>query len=312
MADSSPVADEADDDPNSKTYIKVPKFTLKKSVTAAVPKRVYQNAHAYHINSLSINSDGETFISADDLRINLWNVDISNQSFNIVDLKPKNMEELTEVITAAKFHPSLCNLFIFSSSKGTIRLNDMRQGALCDTYSKLFEYKEDQKSKTFFSEIISSISDIKFVSDGRYIVSRDYLTLKIWDINMEKSPLKIIKIHEQLRPKLCELYENDLIFDKFECSSSASGDQLVTGSYANYFHIFGIGTNEDVVLQANRTALAMREYNTRHPGNPTSPTEEISYTSGDFYRKVLHNSWHPNENVVALAAQNNLFLFKSQ
>lgn len=40
-------------------------------------------------------SDGETFVSADDLRINLWNLEISNQSFNIVDVKPANMEDLT-------------------------------------------------------------------------------------------------------------------------------------------------------------------------------------------------------------------------
>ena len=44
---------------------------------------------------LSFFSDGETFISADDLRINLWNLEISNQSFNIVDVKPTNMEDLT-------------------------------------------------------------------------------------------------------------------------------------------------------------------------------------------------------------------------
>lgn len=43
----------------------------------------------------SIYSDGETFISADDLRINLWNLEISSQSFNIVDVKPANMEDLT-------------------------------------------------------------------------------------------------------------------------------------------------------------------------------------------------------------------------
>ena len=36
-----------------------------------------------HINSISINSDQETFISADDLRINLWNHEITNQSFSM-------------------------------------------------------------------------------------------------------------------------------------------------------------------------------------------------------------------------------------
>lgn len=46
------------------------------------------------------------------------------------------MEELTEVITAAEFHPHQCNTFVYSSSKGTIRLCDMRVSALCDKHSK--------------------------------------------------------------------------------------------------------------------------------------------------------------------------------
>jgi hypothetical protein len=55
---------------------------------------------------------------------------------DIVDIKPVNMEELTEVITAAEFHPLHCNLFMYSSSKGTIKLGDMRESALCDQHSK--------------------------------------------------------------------------------------------------------------------------------------------------------------------------------
>ena len=43
------------------------------------------------------------------------------------------MEELTEVITAAEFHPRHCNLMMYSTSKGTIKLNDLRENALCDT-----------------------------------------------------------------------------------------------------------------------------------------------------------------------------------
>lgn len=50
------------------------------------------------------------------------------------------MEELTEVITAAEFHPSNCNVFAYSSSKGSIKLNDMRSSALCDTSSKSIFY----------------------------------------------------------------------------------------------------------------------------------------------------------------------------
>jgi serine/threonine-protein phosphatase 2A regulatory subunit B len=52
------------------------------NMIAATPRRIFANAHAYHINSISLNSDGETYISSDDLRINLWNLSISDQSFS--------------------------------------------------------------------------------------------------------------------------------------------------------------------------------------------------------------------------------------
>lgn len=52
----------------------------------ALPRRNYDKAHAYHINSISVNSDQETFLSADDLRINLWNLQVTNQSFSILCL----------------------------------------------------------------------------------------------------------------------------------------------------------------------------------------------------------------------------------
>lgn len=52
------------------------------NIIAAIPRKVYANAHAYHIHSISVNSDQETYISADDLRINLWNLGISDQSFS--------------------------------------------------------------------------------------------------------------------------------------------------------------------------------------------------------------------------------------
>ena len=53
------------------------------------------------------------------------------------------MEELTEVITAAEFHPVHCNLFMYSSSKGTIKLSDMRESALCDNHAKSKENRDD-------------------------------------------------------------------------------------------------------------------------------------------------------------------------
>ena len=58
---------------------------------------------------------------------------------DIVDIKPVNMEELTEVITATEFHPTQCNLFMYSSSKSNIKLADMRDSALCDRHAKCID-----------------------------------------------------------------------------------------------------------------------------------------------------------------------------
>ncbi|RVX17707.1 Serine/threonine protein phosphatase 2A 55 kDa regulatory subunit B beta isoform [Vitis vinifera] len=219
--------------------------------------------------------DGETFISADDLRINLWNLEISSQSFNIVDVKPANMEDLTEVITSAEFHPSHCNMLAYSSSKGSIRLIDLRQSALCDTHCKLFEELEAPTSRSFFTEIIASISDIKFSKDGRHLLSRDYMTLKLWDINMESVPVATFQVHEHLRPKLCDLYENDSIFDKFECCLSGDGLRVATGSYSNLFRVFGCseGSTEATTLEANKNPM-MRQVQT--PSRPSRSLGSLS------------------------------------
>lgn len=66
----------------SAAALRIPQFRTTGSVVAASNKRCFANAHAYHVNSLSVNPDGETFISADDLRINLWHLEVNNQSFS--------------------------------------------------------------------------------------------------------------------------------------------------------------------------------------------------------------------------------------
>ncbi|CAO3622293.1 unnamed protein product [Cunninghamella echinulata] len=299
-------------------YIHIPKLAHRDTIIAAVPRKVYANAHAYHINSISTNSDGETYISADDLRINLWNLDISDQSFNIVDIKPANMEELTEVITAAEFHPYHCNIFMYSSSKGTIKLSDMRSSALCDRQATVFEEAENPANRSFFSEIISSVSDVRFSQDGRYILSRDYLGLKIWDINMNNRPVQTIQIHDQLRNRLCDLYENDCIFDKFECMFSADGKSVLSGSYSNTFHIYDCEGKSDIALQADKTAFKTKRLgSTKNKmvtsrsmnGGNVSTSSNVGSDNMDFNKKILHASWHPKENSIAVAATNNLFIF---
>ncbi|KAK1358371.1 Serine/threonine-protein phosphatase 2A 55 kDa regulatory subunit B [Heracleum sosnowskyi] len=290
----------------------------------ATSRRVYSYAHDYRINSISDNSDGATFISADDLRIHLWNLEINNQCFNIIDLKPTNMEDLTEVITSAEFHPTHCNQLAYSTSKGSIRLVDLRQSALCDNHFKLFEELEAPGSRSYFSELIASISDIKFGKDGRYLLSRDYMTLKLWDINMDSGPVSTFKVHEYLRPELSDLYENDCIFDKFDCCLSGDGQRVATGSYSNLFRVFGTveGSTEATTVEASKNPMRRQVQMPSRPSRSQgsgisrvvrrgceSPGLDANGNPYDFMTRLLHLAWHPSENSIVCAVGNSMYVY---
>ncbi|VDN93480.1 unnamed protein product [Brugia pahangi] len=309
--------------------LKLPKLVPMELIVEASPRRVYGNAHAYHVNSISVNSDQEIFLSADDLRINIWHLEITNESFNIVDIKPVNMEELTEVITAAEFHPTQCHWFVYSSSKGSIRLCDMRDRALCDIHAKLFEESEDPTNRSFFSEIIASVSDVKFSHNGRYLLTRDYLTAKVWDINMESGPVETYPVHDYLRSKLCTLYENDSIFDKFEVDWSGDDNHILTGSYNNFFRSFKRGVEASfaktyeahiekshIRLPTRRVLAAgaarVNKKRVLAGTGETQADDDVNADSLDFTKKILHTAWHPKQNIIALAATNRLYIFQDK
>lgn len=91
----------------------------------------------------------------------------------------------------------------------------MRKSGICDQTALTLAEKEDPSKKNFFTEIVASISDACFSKNGRYIFARDFLSVKVWDVNMTNKPVATVPIFEPLKSKLCELYENECIFDKF-------------------------------------------------------------------------------------------------
>lgn len=98
------------------------------------------------------------------------------------------MEELTEVITAAECHPHQCNVFVYSSSKGTIRLCDMRSAALCDRHSKCEYFKPVQSLSSsclffFFPSFFPfyTLPPLYFPSDGES-------ELSAWECSLTQCP----------------------------------------------------------------------------------------------------------------------------
>jgi serine/threonine-protein phosphatase 2A regulatory subunit B len=97
-----------------------------------------------------------------------------------------------------------------------------------------------KSNHNFFTDLISSIHSINFTKNNKYLISRDYLNIKIWDLNNTKKPIHNICIEDNLKTKLVNLFENDNIYDKFNISSSYDSNTIVSGNYNNCFHLINL------------------------------------------------------------------------
>ena len=68
----------------------------------------------------------------------------------------------------------------------------MRKSGICDNTAITLIEKDENVKKNFFTEIVGSISDCCYSGNGKYIYSRDFLSVKIWDVNMPNKPLNTI------------------------------------------------------------------------------------------------------------------------
>mmetsp|Transcript_33624 Transcript_33624/g.53832 ORF Transcript_33624/g.53832 Transcript_33624/m.53832 type:complete len:633 (+) Transcript_33624:159-2057(+) len=266
--------------------VSLPQIECDDIITAAISRRVYQNGHKFHIHSLDVNCDCETFISADDLRINLWHFDTPSTSFNLCDLKPDSMENLTNTITKAILHPLHCNYMAYTTSQSQICFCDMRQNChirnnntlFIDNYeqyspstsssqvikngnnlyqfasTKVFQYQQPLIHRDFFTDLASYISGITFTKDGNCMIVRDYFNAYVWDIRHNEKPLKIIPVHPYYANDMKHLYESDLLFDKFKVVSSPNSMSVATGTYNNSFVVANYETQQiqKCVLNANQ------------------------------------------------------------
>lgn len=84
---------------------------------------------------------------------------------------------------------------------------------------------------------------------------------------------------------------------------------MLTGSYHNYFRIYDTDTLNDVVLQADKSAFKAKKIGGPLPGakagikNGTRVgglRDAMQLETLDFNKKILHASWHPRENTIAV------------
>lgn len=87
-------------------------------------------------------------------------------------------------------HPASDSLFLYGMNKGTVRLGDLRVSS--NVESNALTFKTELQQKNYLYEMISNVSSVAYTTNGKYIISRDYLTVKIWDIANTKKPLQCV------------------------------------------------------------------------------------------------------------------------
>lgn len=70
-----------------------------------------------------------------------------------------------------------------------IKILDTRERSKLTNTGLVIEDPTSKKNKNFFTEIITSVSDLKFTPDNSKLLARDFLTTKIWDLKMPTQPL---------------------------------------------------------------------------------------------------------------------------
>ncbi len=89
---------------------------------------------------------------------------------------------------------------------------------------------------------------------------------------------------------------------------------VMTGSYNNFFRMLDRSQRRDVTLEASRESCKPRQVlkPRRVCAGGKRKKDEISVDSLDFNKKILHTAWHPQENVIAVATTNNLYIFQER
>ncbi len=87
--------------------------------------------------------------------------------------------------------------------------------------------------------------------------------------------------------------------------------KIITGTYNNFFRIFNRNSNESYTYEASRDMNTLGQIlrNKRVVAGTKKRRDEVPVQDLDYPRKILHPVWHPKDNILAIAATNNLYLF---
>ena len=237
----------------------LPKTKLMSESKESKHISTFKTGKEQHLNSLSLSSDLENFIAADENRINLWNLERpgENEVYNLVDYKRQRAAEDDELICSSRFSDH-SSVFVYTTSKGYIRICDFRESSNFHKRPSIEFSLKQRKSfnrQNVFDQWLNVVSDASFVPNSdHYVLSRDYLSAKLWDTRMgtantsssngmivdstcSAKPIYSAQVTDYLERNLSNQLENDALEDQFTLAISPDGKHFCTGGYNKSGHV---------------------------------------------------------------------------
>ena len=141
---------------------------------------------------------------------------------------------------------------------------------------------------------VNAVSDAKFVPNTYYIVSRDFLSVKLWDLRKasdKSKPIYSAQVTDYIKNKYSSHLEDINLSDKFFLDVSPDGKHLATGGYNRSGHVIDIN--------ATSNASILCKFGAERDGNATnlnlySASKKLPFKEGlELKKRVSMGCWSP-------------------
>jgi serine/threonine-protein phosphatase 2A regulatory subunit B len=294
----------------------------------------FKSGNEHRLHSLTLSPDQENFVTGDEQSICLWNLERhGNPVYNLYERSVKRGCISDEVVTSAKFSQE-SPVFLFTTSRGQIKICDFRESSsFQDRASMQFALRGRKDGANLFDPWLNVVSDACFVPNSNHVLSRDYLSTKLWDLRMGDNtmivdshntakPIYSANVTDYLQSHLGDLHETDYRHDEFFLDVSPDGKHVATGSYNKSGHVQDIHatTSTSIVCKFNEQkdqsvgTLKVFDSKKRLISQRSGLTSAAS--SVDFRKRISLGSWKPQRageapgsNTLALVFRNCIYLY---
>ncbi|CAL6052005.1 Protein_phosphatase PP2A regulatory subunit B [Hexamita inflata] len=273
----------------------------------AVPKRLYQNASNFHLNSLSVSAGGDSFLVADDFSVTQFWVQDHLNGFLLIDNQMNSLDQKMNLITTARFHPQDSNLILAGYSTGQLRLYDLRANL---------------KQTSVTVPGVGEIQDIQ-VNPPNLVFARTAQYLSVYDIRNLHKPLfqnnmnpklNFQQQHKQQSYSTVESYQPVIQKQehetKFNIAISKDQQFWASGFYGNQIEVGNL--NNDVL--GWKATRILKKYKADIPGNGVGAKLLVNkgQTQLNAYGDQIQGKVEKvafGDDVLVAASGGNLFLY---